>query len=133
MRYQNFKTQEELWELLKSSQTISGQFLCGYDSQAAYEIDCRDKIFKNCIIVKGDFVGTNFTKCIFDNVVFRETAFNTVFQDCEFIQCIFSNVNTGFTVLNTKIDHFSQHFEEESMMDYYIEKMQEKAVKNTSN
>ena len=80
MRYQNFKTQEVLWELLKNSQSISGQFLCTYDSQAAYEIDCRDKIFKNCIIVRGSFIGTNFTRCTFDNVIFRETEFITVLK-----------------------------------------------------
>lgn len=129
MNYQNFKSQEELWQLLKTQQVISGQFLCGYDSQASYEIDCTDKIFKDCIIVKGSFVGTNFTRCIFDNVVFRETEFITVFKDCEFVDCIFSNVESGFTIENSKIQNFSQFSEEESMMEYHIKQMQEKAKK----
>ena len=129
MYYQNFKSQSELWELLKSQQVISGQFLCTFDSQASYEIDCKDKIFKDCIIVKGDFVGTNFTRCIFDNVVFRETSFNTLFVECEFLDCIFSNVN-GFTLENSKINNFSQFSEEESMMEYRIKRMLEKAKKN---
>lgn len=132
MRYQDFKTQKELWRLLQNNQIISGKFLCDYDSLASYEIDCRNKIFKNCIIVKGHFSGTNFTECVFDNVVFRETEFITVFEDCEFIDCIFSNVYSGFTLENTKINCFSQYSEDESIMDYHIKQMQEKAVKNTS-
>ena len=129
MQYQNFQSLEDLHEMLENKQLITGKFLCKYDSQAFYDINCSDKIFKNCIIVKGSFLSTQFVRCIFDNVVFRETEFITCFIDCEFRDCIFSNVDSGFTMENTKVDNFSQFFEEERIMEYHIKRMEEKCLK----
>ena len=50
-------------------------------------------------------------------------------KNCEFVDCIFSNVDSGFTLENTKIGHFSQFFEEETAMDYHIKQMLERQQK----
>lgn len=129
MIYQNFKTLANLQQTIENDKVITGEFLCEYDPEAFYGIPCEDKIFKDCIIVKGSFLSTNFIRCIFENVVFRETEFITRFTDCEFIDCIFSNVDSGFTMENTKIIRLSQFFEEEKEMIHHIEKMKERTSK----
>ena len=133
MQYKNFKTEDELRNLLQNSRIISGQFLCDYIAQSLSDESYHNKIFKNCIIIKGSFVSCSFKNCTFDNVVFRETDFaGTDFAGCHFRDCIFSNVDSGYTMIDTKIDHFSQFFAQEEIMEYHIKHVNEKAAKNTS-
>lgn len=131
MLYQNFKTLADLQKIIETSQIITGQFLCEYDSQAFYAIDsaCIDKIFKNFVMVGGSFVSATFLRCTFDNVIFRKTEFITLFEDCEFKDCTFSNVDSGFTMKNVKIGEFHQFSEEEKLMEFNLKKMHEKALK----
>lgn len=133
MQYKNFQTEDDLRNLLKNSQIIDGKFLCDYIPQSLSDEFYFDKIFKNCIIIKGSFVSCGFRNCTFQNVIFRETDFaGTDFKDCDFRDCIFSNVTSGFTMENTKIGHLSEFHEEETMMEYHMKQLEEKAAKNTS-
>jgi uncharacterized protein YjbI with pentapeptide repeats len=118
--YENFQNIHALKEQINTQEVVSGLFLCDYDSQSFYDTPCREKTFQNCIIVRGSFIGTNFTKCQFINVVFRETEFETCFVDCIMKDCIFSNVDSGFTMENTKVENFSLFHEEEMYIEKYI-------------
>ena len=99
---------ESFIKLLKSSDTINGNFDFTNSRDDLMDRDIENKKFENCRIMKGDFASGIFLNCSFNKVLFRETALVGVgFTDCNFIDCKFSNVECSFSMNNCKIKHLT--------------------------
>ena len=98
------KDEAYLLQLVKSINTISGEFNVKRGSNTLMDLDFKNVKFKNCTILGGDFCSSIFSNCTFDNVLFRDSALvGVTFDNCDFIKCKFSNVQASFSIKNCRV------------------------------
>lgn len=104
----NYKNEEELLKLIKSMNTISGEFEIKKVSDSLMDLDMTNRIFKDCTILGGDFSSSSFINCTFDNVLLKNLAlFGVSFDNCNFVKCKFSNIQISFNMHNCQINNLT--------------------------
>lgn len=99
-----YKNETYLLQLIKSNNTVSGEFKIKRGSDVLMDLDLKNIKFKNCTILRGDFCSSIFNNCTFDNVLFKNLALvGVTFDYCNFIKCKFSNVQTDFSMKDCSV------------------------------
>jgi uncharacterized protein YjbI with pentapeptide repeats len=66
---------------------ITGEFDLGKHNDELMDRDFESVVFKNCVLVGGNFVSVTFKDCSFENCVFESGSLAGV----SFINCFFKN------------------------------------------